>query len=310
MKKHKMKDFIKKMNSQYYSVLGIIFLLLPVLNLFIHLVPTEYSNYLFFIPFVCFTLKADIRTGIDVKSFLYLALPFLAFIMIIFINGNAIWQSVLRWEIGRNLFDLNDFFNKLPLNDGAFARVFTTAWFTEYMKFVYNTGFVLAAIVPIVRSALAIDFKKMVRYTLSAHVFQVFLITPLYIAFFLQEVWFVRGHPDMLARVLTPEQTLSTVLNCFPSMHTSIAFAMFLLVLREKDKIFKWVWGIYCISVIYSTMYLEIHWVIDVIAGMIFGYAIVKLVDFVLKKSEAYFPKKILARLHKDIDIDLMGCND
>jgi membrane-associated phospholipid phosphatase len=310
VKNHINKDLIQKISKNYYIIIGIVFLVLPILNLLVHLIPTDYSNFLFFIPFVCFTLKSDIRTGIDVKSFLFLALPFLAFIMIIFINGNGIWQSVLSWEIGRNLFNLNDLFSKIPLNDGSFARIFSPGWFTEYMKFVYNTGFVLAAIVPIVRSALAIDFKKMVRYTLSAHVFQVFLITPLYIAFFLQEVWFVKGHPDMLARVLTPDQTLSTVLNCFPSMHTSIAFAMFLLVLREKDNIFKWVWGIYCISVIYSTMYLEIHWVIDVIAGIIFGYAIVKLVDFVLKKSEAYFPKKILARLHKESDINLIGCND
>lgn len=32
-------------------------------------------------------------------------------------------------------------------------------------------------------------------------------------------------------------------------------------------------------------MYLEIHWLIDVIAGMVFGFLIVKLVDFVLLKA-------------------------
>ena len=76
-------------------------------------------------------------------------------------------------------------------------------------------------------------------------------------------------------------------------MHTSIAFAMFLLVIRERNTIFKWVWGFFCLSVIYSTMYLEIHWVIDVIAGLVFGFLIVKLVDFVLAKADIVFARKV-----------------
>ena len=67
---------------------------------------------------------------------------------------------------------------------------------------------------------------------------------------------------------------------------------MFLLVIRERNTIFKWVWGFFCLSVIYSTMYLEIHWVVDVIAGLIFGYLIVKLVDFVLSKANNVFLHK------------------
>ncbi|WP_443661049.1 phosphatase PAP2 family protein [Clostridium sp.] len=80
-------------------------------------------------------------------------------------------------------------------------------------------------------------------------------------------------------------EAAKSTLNGLPSIHKSIAFAMFLLVLRERNTIFKWIWGFFCLSVIYSTMYLEIHWVIDVIAGMIFGFLIVKLVDFVLIKA-------------------------
>ena len=61
---------------------------------------------------------------------------------------------------------------------------------------------------------------------------------------------------------------------------------MFLLVIREKDMIFKWVCGFFCISVIYSRMYLEIHWIIDVFAGFILAYGSVKLVDFLFIKLE------------------------
>ncbi|MCS4522535.1 hypothetical protein JTS97_14810 [Clostridium botulinum] len=86
------------------------------------------------------------------------------------------------------------------------------------------------------RAALSKDFRKMMRYTLSAHVLQVFLITPFYLMFHLQEVWYVNGHPDGLARNLGPQAAAGVTLNCFPSMHTSIAFAMFLVVLHEKIK--------------------------------------------------------------------------
>jgi len=65
---------------------------------------------------------------------------------------------------------------------------------------------------------------------------------------------------------------------------------MFLLVLRERNTKFKWVWGFFCLSVIYSTMHLEIHWVVDVIAGLIFGFLIVKLVDYMLSKLNNKFP--------------------
>lgn len=47
--------------------------------------------------------------------------------------------------------------------------------------------------------------------------------------------------------------------------------------------------GIFCLSVIYSTMYLEIHWVIDVLAGLIFGFLVVKLVDVILYKGNNIF---------------------
>ena len=83
-------------------------------------------------------------------------------------------------------------------------------------------------------------------------------------------------------------------------MHTSIAFAMFLLVLREKDKIFKLVWGFYCLSVIYSTMYLEIHWVIDIFAGLLLGYCTVKLSDYVINKGSTFFPKYFSKLFTKD----------
>lgn len=295
--------------GKYYSVfLGITFVLITLLNCLIKIIPVQYSGYVLLIAFTCFTVVSDINKSAKVKTFLIISIPFLIVISIIFANGNTLWHNVLRWEMGRNvIFNLNSFFNHIPFNDGAFARIFKPSWLTVYMKMVYNTGFVLAVLVPLFRAFLCIDFKRMLRYTLSAHIFQVILITPFYIVFYLQEVWVVHGHIDPLVRHLNPVQTLETTLNCLPSMHTSIAFAMFLLVLRERNKIFKWVWGFYCLSIIYSTMYLEIHWVIDVLGGLLLGYATVKLVDFVILKSEVYFSKYLKKVMNQDLKDTLIN---
>ncbi len=49
---------------------------------------------------------------------------------------------------------------------------------------------------------------------------------------------------------------------------------------------------IFCLSVVYSTMYLEIHWIIDVFGGMVLAFVTVKLSDFILSKG------KILLKMH------------
>jgi membrane-associated phospholipid phosphatase len=118
-------------------------------------------------------------------------------------------------------------------------------------------------------------------------------IVPFYSLFDVNEVWYVNGHPDGLERGLQYPHVLYIVHNCFPSMHTSIAFAVLLLSLKEKDALFKWTKIIYSVLIIYSTMYLEIHWVVDVIGGLLFAYGIVKLSSYLLEKM----PKKLKEKI-------------
>ncbi|MGE5626942.1 MAG: phosphatase PAP2 family protein [Solirubrobacterales bacterium] len=254
----------------------------------------DYKIYLFLLVFAALTVFHDIRRDVRLIPFLALAIPFLYFIWYISANGYTFWGKMLSWQISQKIvMDLNPVFSQIPFNDGGFARVIQNDTLTWYFRYVYNNGFVLPVLLALYRACIALDFRKMLRYALSGHIFQVFLITPFYLTFHLQEVWYVLGNPDGLARNLSPEAAAGVTLNCFPSMHTSIAFAMFLLVMREKNKIFKCIWGFFCLSVIFSTMYLQIHWVIDVIAGMAFAYGTVKLVDFVLAKGELLLKKPL-----------------
>lgn len=285
--KNKLLLLWKLIDKYFFVLIGLFFLGSAIHISFTSNAGIDYKILVYLLAFASFTAYSEIRKDVKWLPFLLFSIPFILIIQYISINGYSFWGKMLSWQISKNIvFDLNPLFSKIPLNDAAFMRVYQSDTLTWFMRLVYQNGFVLPVILPLYRACISKDLKKAIRYALSAHIFQVFLITPFYLMFHLQEVWYVLGHPDGMARNFTPEQAAGWTLNCFPSMHTSIAFAMFLLVLREKNRLFKWIWGFFCLSVIFSTMYLEIHWVIDVIGGLILGYGTVKLVDFVLAKAD------------------------
>lgn len=284
--------FLRFLDDKYALLLGIV-LFVPVLPIYLSSAGMGEKIVASLYWFAAATAYRDRRKDIRWVTFIILMIPFVFFLTYIQKYGYSIWGSVLHLEATKmkSLVDLNPIFRRIPFNNGAFARIYKSQTLTWFMRLVYNNGFVVTAIIPIYRAAICKDIKKMVRYLLSAHVLQIFLISPFYVAFHLQEVWYVLAQPDGLNRHLTGLAAAGTALNCFPSMHTSISFAMFLLVLREKDVIFKWVWGFFCLSVIYSTLYLEIHWVLDIFAGMLLAYCTVKLVDFLLSKLDKHLLK-------------------
>lgn len=275
--------------TNYYKTLFVI-AMITSLSLLKFNVSFDSVMYMIFIAFACITVKDDIKDNVNNKLFFLCCIPFMLFLVFMQRYGYSIWGKILDFEKSfATGFNFNDIFNKIPFNDASFIRFYQPEWLNSFFRFIYNNGFIIPAIIPIYRATIGKDFKKMLQYSLCAHIVQVIFISPFYALVKLQEVWFVQGEPDMLNRGLSYAEASGWTLNCFPSMHTSIAFAMFLLVIRENNKVFKYVWGTYCILVIYSTMYLKIHWVIDVIAGIIFAYLIVKLIDFSISFVERKF---------------------
>lgn len=294
--------------AEYYPlVIGTIIFIIT-LQIYNSQVTSEYKFIASLAWFGFLTAYSDMRKDVKWVPFIILCIPLFLFLAYICLNGYEIWQSILAFErrIGP-LFNLNELFKSIPLNDASFIRIYKNDNLTWFMRLVYNTGYIACPLMCFYRSIIIKDLKKGLRYLCSAHVFQIFLISPFYITCFLQEAWYVLGDPDGVARVFHSQaEKEMTVINCFPSMHTSIAFAAFLLVLREKDKIFKYLWGFYCLSVIYSTLYLEVHWLLDVIGGLILGYFSVKLADFVFGKIDKRI-KPLLDRYYykdKTISID------
>jgi membrane-associated phospholipid phosphatase len=192
-----------------------------------------------------------------------------------------LWFSI-AWRLHHGehyLIHANPWMASIPGNDASLLWSHRTPWLSSTMAWIYENGFDIVVWIPVLRSLLAFDAKKMARYALSAHLVQFPMIMPFYATIRVDEVWSVLGHSDLLQRGWTDEQRLSIGANCFPSMHTSVAFAVMLLALREKSVWFRYMMVVYSTSIILSTMYMEVHWVIDVLAGLALGYAAVKLVD-------------------------------
>jgi membrane-associated phospholipid phosphatase len=204
-----------------------------------------------------------------------------------FKHAGPFWSNVVGWQTDniRHAFKWNDAFNSIPLNDGWIFRLWQPDWLTGYFKWVYNNGFTLSYWICVIRAFFTKDVKKLGLYALGGYLLQTPLILPFYNTILLQEVWYVQGVPDMLARALTPAEQFTTAWNCFPSMHTSIAFAAILLASREKSKSFRAVIYIYCSSIIISTMYLKIHWMLDVVGGMLFAWVCVWLAGLIVNAN-------------------------
>lgn len=234
------------------------------------------------------------QIDVDWKRFFVFGLPLLYLFYYFYGSGNSVWWNIANWmfENNRHPWTWDEAMNSIPLNNAAWMRIYNSPALDQAMVWVYNYGFVLSLWLCIVRSFWTRSIKKMLSYALSGHVLQFPLILPFYNLIMLREVWYVKGQPDLLGRVFTSENELLTnVMNCFPSMHTSISFAMLLLALREKDRIFKYMMVTYCSLIIISTMYLQIHWVLDVFAGMAFAYGTVKLADFLIRICSDRLPE-------------------
>ena len=177
----------------------------------------------------------------------------------------------------------NDTMRRIPFNDGAFLWRHQVEPFTTVMRWVYVNGFDMVVWIPVVRSLVACDARKVARYALGAHVVQFPMILPFYSAIRVDEVWSVLGDPDRCLRGWTDEQRISIGANCFPSMHTSVAFAVWLMARGERSRVFSTAMCVYAFAIIFSTVYMEIHWLIDVAGGFVLGYVAVRVADRILE---------------------------
>lgn len=83
---------------------------------------------------------------------------------------------------------------------------------------------------------------------------------------------------------------INTLSYSFPSMHAMIAFAAVPVLGKEFRKL-KWFWILFAFLVAFSRVYLDFHFLSDVVFGAFAGYFIGVLIVYV---EEKYHPFKFL----------------
>jgi len=160
----------------------------------------------------------------------------------------------------------------------AWIQQFATAELTAFFSFVYVYGYVLLLTFPIV-AYLALGDQRPLREACLAYSYNYALGLVCYTLFI------AYGPRNMLPDVVDslmytnwPESQLltsqiNTNTNVFPSLHTSLSATTALLAVRTRRAYPAWLYLSVALAacVAVSTMYLGIHWGIDVLAGAALG---------------------------------------
>ncbi len=95
------------------------------------------------------------------------------------------------------------------------------------------------------------------------------------------------GEPmlDLFPDITVLTSQVNTHTNVFPSLHTALSVTVLLVAVTTHDDFPRWttIASGLCVSIVFATMYLGIHWFVDVLAGGVLAvvsvYAARALVD-------------------------------
>lgn len=156
----------------------------------------------------------------------------------------------------------------------AWVQSFASGPATAYFSFVYVYGYVFLLVFPVVAYAVIDDldpFREMaIAYSLNYAIGLACYV--LFVAYGPRNL--IPGLVDPLLYTNWPESQflvseVNRNTNVFPSLHASLSLTVALLAYRTRDRYPRWlpIALLGAASVVLSTMYLGIHWGIDVLAG-------------------------------------------
>ncbi|MFP4057644.1 MAG: phosphatase PAP2 family protein [Candidatus Brocadiia bacterium] len=171
------------------------------------------------------------------------------------------------------------------LEGGAVARLqaaLATPVLTWALGFVYVVVFPCLGIVALLVFDHLRD-RQGLAMVLIGYLVDFAILLPFCVVFPVLEVHaFYARHPELepAARLLLDDITptvmrayrgMSGLDNCFPSFHTSLAVTLALLSWRAGRRLFGAVFTSAAAANVFATLYLGIHWVSDVAAGVASG---------------------------------------
>ncbi|MDG5820590.1 phosphatase PAP2 family protein [Natronococcus sp. A-GB7] len=176
---------------------------------------------------------------------------------------------------------------------------------TEFFVFIYIYGYAFLLLFPIV-AYFALDEMEELSTLLLAFTANYGIGLLCYILFIaygprnfdplLFEPLLYDAFPQ--SRTLTNQVNQNT--NVFPSLHTSLSMTVFFLAWLTRDRYPLWVplSGFLAVSVAISTMYLGIHWFLDVVAGTVLALVSVYIgvnytVDGIVSTGRRYLAKRL-----------------
>lgn len=209
----------------------------------------------------------------------------------------------VAWIIG---FEVTDAIYRLEGNFVGWLQTLAIPELTVYFSRVYVYGYVVLLVFPVL-AYLALDYPRplrtlLVAYSLNYVIGLVFYL--LIIAYGPRNL--VPDLVDPLLYTAFPEyQTLTRQvnrsINVFPSLHTSLSVTVMFMAWRTRETYPRWAAIALPLgaSVVISTMYLGIHWAIDVIAGIILGVVAVYLAVAIVTRfgEQTALPEGLFDRL-------------
>ncbi len=196
----------------------------------------------------------------------------IAFVLVIVLLVNSVIRQYIpdiSWVIG---WEITWTFYRIEGDFIAWIQTFQHPVLTAFFSFIYVYGYAFLLVFPVV-AYLVLSETRPLRLLLAAYTLN-YTIGPLLYVFFI--VYGPRNFAaegllyDVYPRYqhLTGEINRNT--NVFPSLHTSLAVTVAVLAYWTRDRYRGWyylsVFLAVCVAV--STMYLGIHWAIDVIGGL------------------------------------------
>ena len=174
----------------------------------------------------------------------------------------------LRW-------DFSSLFLHVEGSAGELFQIIHFTGLTYVLSVVYLYVFPVIGVVAVL-AAYHGGEKELGRKIFWAAIFNYVLILPFYILMPVSERWSVDGDVTLLMNQISPlliEQLrpMSGLNNCFPSFHTSLAVSIALVLSRSANKRLRRTFYAITALVIYSTLYLGFHWVLDVFGGVLFA---------------------------------------
>ena len=198
------------------------------------------------------------------------SVPVLVVLSIVLVLNRAMRQT--DQEIG---FHMTEVIRDV---EGDFILLFQeveTWWLTEYFSWMYVYGYAFLLVFPPV-AYFALSDTRLFRRLLTAYALNYAIGVALYVLViaygprnvFAGELVTVLYDHNPEYQHLTREVNRNT--NVFPSLHTSLAATVALFAYHTRSSYPKWfpVAVVLAASVVVSTMYLAIHWAVDVVAGL------------------------------------------